>query len=107
MDAALALAFETQLEGSPSYPHIETLPERHAGIERQVGIRTLEVRVHLHFRFLARLVRHHDPSLIAFRVPIISNDGSTRGLRLDLIEAIRSRGFLMRATPQRRCACWW
>src|SRR5262249_41667742 len=46
-------------------------------------------------------------SLIAFRVPIISNDGATRGLRLELIEAIRSRGFFMRATPQRRCACWW
>src|SRR5262249_35621326 len=46
-------------------------------------------------------------SLIAFRVPIISNDGSTRGLRLALIEAIRSRGFFIRARPQRRCACWW
>ena len=45
---------------NPSYAHIETLPERHAGIESQVGVRTLEVRVHFHFCFLARLVRHHD-----------------------------------------------
>src|SRR5215472_2915678 len=67
IDAALALAFEAQLERNPSHPHIETLPERHARIERQVGVRTLEVRVHLHFCFLARLLRHRD---------LLSNDPS-------------------------------
>src|SRR5215468_7298239 len=59
IDASLALAFESQLERNPSYSHMETFPERHAGIERQVGVRTLEVRVHFNFCFLARLIRHH------------------------------------------------
>src|SRR5215471_12956848 len=46
-----------------------------SGTERQVDIRTLEVRVHLHFCFLARVLRHHDlPPNFMLGVPIISDD---------------------------------
>jgi hypothetical protein len=47
--AALALAFEPQLERLPLQLDLVLVFERECRIESQEGIRTLEVRIHFHF----------------------------------------------------------